>query len=142
MRARLFLRWGFRRAYGSCTVLAALALLESIAVAVHLQDVDVVGEAVEPATAAPVQAAAMPMPSASAGASSSQSAISTEAAAAGEGTGSHPATGVSGLPDAAAHEQKLNERSRNVDENKGAGFKEVAAAASLESPVAYGGEPA
>jgi hypothetical protein len=80
--------------------------------------------------------------SVTAGASSSQSAISTEAAAAGEGTGSHPATGVSGLPDAAAHEQKLNERSRNVDENKGAGFKEVAAAASLESPVAYGGEPA
>ena len=43
MRPGLFLGRGFRRAYGSCTVLVALALLEPIAVAMHLGDVDVVG---------------------------------------------------------------------------------------------------
>jgi len=75
-------------------------------------------------------------------ASSCKAPISTVAVAAGEGTASSPATGGPGLPDPAAREQKMNDRSGNVDENKEAGLEEMAAAASLGSPVACGGERA
>ena len=47
MRLGSFLGWALRRTCGSCTVLTALALLEPIAVAVHFQDVDVVGAPVQ-----------------------------------------------------------------------------------------------
>jgi len=73
---------------------------------------------------------------------STQGPLATVGEAAGEGAASSPATGGPGLPDPAAGEQKMNDRSGNVDENKGAGLEEVAAAASLGSPVACGGEPA
>jgi hypothetical protein len=73
---------------------------------------------------------------------STQGPQATVGEAAGEGTASSPATGGPGLSDPAAHEQKLNERTGNVDENKEAGSEEVAAAASLGSPVACGGERA
>ena len=57
-----------------------------------------------------------------AGASSSQAPIPTEAVAAGRGTASRPAEGGSGLPEPAASEQKMHERTGNVDENKGGGL--------------------
>jgi hypothetical protein len=55
--------------------------------------------------------------------SSCQAPISTVAVAAGEGTGSRPATGGSGLPYPAAGEQKMNEPSGNVVENKEVGLE-------------------
>jgi hypothetical protein len=55
--------------------------------------------------------------------SSCQAPISTVAVAAGEGTGSRPATGGSGLPYPAPGEQKMNDPSGNVDENKEVGLE-------------------
>jgi len=56
-------------------------------------------------------------------ASSCQAPLATAAEAAGEGTASSPATGGPGLPDPAAHEQKMNDRTGNVDENKEVGLE-------------------
>ena len=54
---------------------------------------------------------------------STQGPLATVGEAAGEGAASSPATGGPGLPDPAAGEQKMNDRSGNVDENKGAGLE-------------------
>jgi hypothetical protein len=54
---------------------------------------------------------------------STQGPLATVGEAAGEGTASSPATGGPGLPDPAAHEQKMNDRSGNVDENKEVGLE-------------------
>jgi len=56
-------------------------------------------------------------------ASSTQGPLATVGEAAGEGTASSPATGGPGLPDPAAGEQKMNDRSGNVDENKEVGLE-------------------
>ena len=44
MRPRLFLGWAVGDGGGAGTTLAAFALLEPVAIAVHLQDMDVVGQ--------------------------------------------------------------------------------------------------
>jgi len=75
-------------------------------------------------------------------ASSCQVPPATVAEAAGEGTASSPATGGSGLPHPAAHEQKMNDRSGNVDENKGRcpekSVQELSSSADERCHVAHG----